>query len=60
MEDDAEVKKAINEAQEYYNVQDRRDWVEWVGKTLLLHLHAQIAMEKADMVRAEQEMMDEL
>jgi hypothetical protein len=31
-EDDAEVKKAVNEAQEYYNAQDRRDWVKWAAK----------------------------
>jgi hypothetical protein len=30
-EDDTEVKKAVDEAQEYYNAQDRRDWVEWAG-----------------------------
>jgi hypothetical protein len=47
------VKKAIDEAQEYYDVQDRRDWVKWVGKMLMLHLHAQIAIEKADVARAE-------
>jgi hypothetical protein len=59
-EDDAEVKKVVNEAQEYYDVQDKREWVEWVGKTLIPHLHVQTAMEKADMVRAEQEIMDKL
>jgi hypothetical protein len=50
-EDDAEVKKAIDEAQEYYDVQDKREWVEWAGKVLMLRLHTQIAMEKVDTVR---------
>jgi hypothetical protein len=59
-EDDAEVKKAVDEVQEYYDAQDRRDWVEWAGKMLMPHLHVQIAMEKADTVRAEQDAMDDL
>jgi hypothetical protein len=46
--------------QEYYDVQDKRGWVEWAGKVLMLHLHAQIVMEKADAVRAEQEEAEEL
>jgi hypothetical protein len=37
-----------------------RDWVEWVGKLLMPCLHVQMAMEKADAVRVEQEAMDEL
>jgi hypothetical protein len=60
MEDDAKVSKAVEEAQEYYNVQDKREWVQWTGKVLMQHLHAQIAMEKADMARAEQEEAEEL
>jgi hypothetical protein len=59
-EDNDEVKKVVDEAQEYYNAQDKREWVKWAGKTLMLRLHAQMAMEKADAARAEQEMMDEL
>jgi predicted Co/Zn/Cd cation transporter (cation efflux family) len=59
-EKDAEVKKAVNEVQEYFNVQEKREWVEWVGKTLILHLHMQITMEKTDMARAEQEELEEL
>jgi hypothetical protein len=35
-------------------VQEKREWVEWAGKTLMLCLHAQIAMEKADVARVEQ------
>jgi hypothetical protein len=31
-EDDAEVKKAVDEVQEYYDVQEKREWVDWVGK----------------------------
>jgi hypothetical protein len=59
-EDDTEVSKAANEVQEYYDVQDKREWVEWAGKVLMLHLHVQIAMEKADAAWAEQEEAEEL
>jgi hypothetical protein len=59
-EDDTDVKRAVDKAQEYYNGQDKREWVEWVGKTLMPCLHAQIAMEKVDAARAEQDMMDDL
>jgi hypothetical protein len=60
MEDDAEVKKAIDEAQEYYDVHDRRDWVKWADKVLMPCLHAQIAMEKAGAVRVEKEELEEM
>jgi hypothetical protein len=33
-EDDAEVKNAVDEAQWVYNKHSKREWVEWVGKTL--------------------------
>jgi hypothetical protein len=59
-EDDVDVKKAVDEVQEYYNAQEKREWVEWAGKTLMPHLHAQIAMEKADAARAEQEDLEEM
>jgi hypothetical protein len=59
-EDDAEVKNAVDKVQGYYNVQDRRNWVEWAGKILMLCLHGQVAMEKADVARAEQEKIEEL
>jgi hypothetical protein len=59
-EDDAEVKNTVNEVQGYYNVQDRRDWVEWAGKILMPCLHVQIAMEKADAERVEQEEIKEI
>jgi hypothetical protein len=55
IEDDTEVKKAVDEAQEYHNVQDKREWVDWAGKILMPHLHVQVAMEKVDAVRVEQE-----
>jgi hypothetical protein len=48
MEEDTEVKKAVDEAQQYYDAQEKREWVEWAGKTLMPCLHAQIVMEKAD------------
>jgi hypothetical protein len=56
-EEDTEVKRAVDEVQEYYNAQEKREWVEWAGKTLMPHLHAQIAMEKAD---TEQDVMDKV
>jgi hypothetical protein len=59
-EEDAEVKKAVDEAQAYYNAQDKREWVEWAGKMLMPCLHVQIAMEKADAMRAEQEELEEM
>jgi hypothetical protein len=52
-EDNVDMKKAVDEVKEYYNMQEKREWVELAGKTLMLCLHAQIAMEKADTVRAE-------
>jgi hypothetical protein len=59
-EDNAEVSKVADKVQEYYNVQDKREWVELAGKTLMQCLHAQIAMEKADTARAEQEEAKEM
>jgi hypothetical protein len=31
-EDNTEVKKVVDEVQEYYNVQDKREWLNWAGK----------------------------
>jgi hypothetical protein len=59
-EDDIDVKKAVDEVQEYYNMQDKRDWVEWGGKTLMFHLHVQIAIDKMDVEWAEQDLIDEV
>jgi hypothetical protein len=59
-EDDVDVKKAVDEAQAYYNVQEKREWVEWAGKILMPRLHAQMAMEQVDTMRAEQEELDEM
>jgi hypothetical protein len=60
MEANAKVKKAFDEVQEYYDTQDKWEWVEWAGKMLMPQLHVQIAMENADMERVEQDMMDKL
>jgi hypothetical protein len=60
MEEDAEVKKAVDEAQEYFDVQEKREWVEWVGKMLMPHLHVQMAMEKADVEWVEEDVMANL
>jgi hypothetical protein len=43
-EDDIDMKKAVDEVQGYYDAQDKREWVEWAGKTLMPQLHAQIAI----------------
>jgi hypothetical protein len=59
-EDDVDVKKAVDEAQAYYNAQEKREWVEWAGKILMPWLHAQMAMEQADTMRAEQEELEEM
>jgi hypothetical protein len=59
-EEDAEVKKVVDKAQEYYDAQEKREWVEWAGKTLMPHLHVQMVMEKVDDMRAEQEALEEI
>jgi hypothetical protein len=33
--------------QEYFDIKDKREWVDWAGKILMLRLHAAIEMEKA-------------
>jgi hypothetical protein len=58
-EDDTEVKKAIDEVQGVYDLHGKREWVEWAGKTLMLWLHAQIEMERADTMRVEQDAIEE-
>jgi Spy/CpxP family protein refolding chaperone len=54
-EDDIDVKNVVDEAQKYYNAQEKREWVEWASKILMPQLHAQMAMEQVDVTRAEQE-----
>jgi hypothetical protein len=54
MEEDTKVKKAVDEAQ------DKREWVECAGKMLMPRLHVQIAMEKADEMRVEQEQLEDM
>jgi hypothetical protein len=54
-EDDIDVKNAVDEAQKYYDAQEKREWVKWAGKILMPRLHAQMAMEQVDATRAEQE-----
>jgi hypothetical protein len=58
-EDDAEVKKAVDEAQRVYDKRGKRESIEWAGKTLMPRVHAQIEMEKVDAMRAEQDAMEE-
>jgi hypothetical protein len=59
-EDDVDVKKAVDEVQVYYNTQEKREWVEWAGKILMPRLHVQMAMEQVDVMRAEQEELEEM
>jgi hypothetical protein len=59
-EEDTEVKKAVDEAQGYYDVQEKREWVKWAGKMLMPCLHTQMAMEKVDAARAEQEELEKM
>jgi hypothetical protein len=59
-EEDTEVKKAVDEVQAYYDAQDKREWVEWAGKMLMPCLHVQIAMEKVDDMRADQEQLEDM
>jgi hypothetical protein len=58
-EDDAEVKKAVDEAQGIFDTHGKREWVEWAGKTLMPHMHAQMVMERADAEQAEQDTLEE-
>jgi hypothetical protein len=58
-EEDAEVKKVVDEVQARYDAQNKREWVKWAGKILMPHLRAQMVMERADTERAEQDVMDE-
>jgi hypothetical protein len=58
-EDDAEVKKAVDEAQGVYDAHGKWEWVEWADKTLMPRMHAQITMEKVEEMRAEQDTIDE-
>jgi hypothetical protein len=59
-EDDVDVKNAVDEAQKYYDAQEKREWVKWAGKVIMPRLHAQMAMEQADAMRAEQEELEEM
>jgi hypothetical protein len=59
-EDNVDIKKAVDQAQAYYNAQEKREWVEWAGKILMPRLHVQMAMEQADAMRVEQEALEEM
>jgi hypothetical protein len=41
-------------------MQGKREWIEWASKTLMPHLHVQMAMEKVDTEWVEQDAMDDL
>jgi hypothetical protein len=57
---DVDVKKVVDEVQAYYNAQGKREWVEWASKILMPWLYAQMAMEQVDVMRAEQEELEEM
>jgi hypothetical protein len=40
---------------DYFNNQDKREWVEWAGNILMLKLHAEVEMEKAAAKRVQVE-----
>jgi hypothetical protein len=42
-EDNVDIKKAVDEAQAYYNAQEKWEWVERAGKILMPQLHVQMA-----------------
>jgi hypothetical protein len=39
--------------QDYFNNQNKREWVEWAGMILMLKLHAEMEMEKVAAKRAQ-------
>jgi hypothetical protein len=45
----------IDEARNYFNNQDKREWVEWAGTISMPKLHAEMEMEKAAARRAQVE-----
>jgi hypothetical protein len=49
---------ADDKAQGVYDAHGKWEWVEWGGKTLMPRLHTQMAMERADVMRVEQDVMD--
>jgi hypothetical protein len=59
-EEDTKVQKAVDEVQRYFNAQEKREWVEWAGKMLMPCLHVQMAMDKVDAARVEQEKLEEM
>jgi hypothetical protein len=57
-EDNVDVKKAVDEVQEYYNTQEKWEWVEWARMILMPQLYVEIVMEKVDAMRVEQEELE--
>jgi hypothetical protein len=58
-EDDAEVQRVADEVQRVYDVHGKQESVEWAGKMLMPRLHAQMAMERVDAMRVEQDVIEE-
>jgi hypothetical protein len=46
-EDDQDIVAVIEEAWDYFNNQDKKEWVEWAGTILMPKLHAKMEMKKA-------------
>jgi hypothetical protein len=57
-EDDVDLKKAV--VRRKHTTMRKREWVKWAGKILMPQLHAQMAMEQVDVMRAEQEELEEM
>jgi hypothetical protein len=61
-EDDQDIVAVIEEAWDYFNNQDKKEWVEWAGTILMPKLHAKMEMKKAvaRRVQVEAEGLDQI
>jgi hypothetical protein len=46
--DNDDIKKVVNEAQAAFNGQEKQEWVDWAGKTLMQRMHTQMELGKWD------------
>jgi hypothetical protein len=45
-EDDQDISAIIEEARDYFNNKDKREWVEWAGMILMPKLHVEKVVAK--------------
>jgi hypothetical protein len=59
---DQDIIAIIEEARDYFNNKDKREWVEWAGTILIPKLHAEMEMEKvaARRVQVEAERLERI